>query len=98
MTSWASRLPTRDTAALFLPKCNLVIHTATPENWFLRPFETTPSAKHAATIMQRVRSLPGTWEPGDSIRVRNKTIKPLSDGHIYDCLNMSLVPPWKRIE
>ena len=25
------------------------------------------------------------------IRVRSKTIKPLSEGHIYDVLNMSLV-------
>ena len=30
------------------------------------------------------------------IRVRSKTIKPLSEGHIYDVLNMSLVVPWRR--
>jgi hypothetical protein len=47
--------------------------------------------------MERVRSLPGTWGPGDQIRVRGKPVKPLSEGHIYDVLNMSLVPPWKRV-
>jgi hypothetical protein len=46
--------------------------------------------------MERVRSLPGTWEPGEQIRVRSKTIKPQSEGHIYDVLNMSLVVPWRR--
>ena len=51
---------------------------------------------HVASIMERVRSLPGTWEPGDTIRVRSKTVKPLSEGHIYDVLNMSLVVPWRR--
>jgi hypothetical protein len=86
-----------DCATLLLPRCKLVLHTATPENWFLRLFESTGSAAHVATIMQRVRSLPGTWEPGDQIRVRSKTIKPLSEGHIYDVLNMSLVVPWRRV-
>jgi hypothetical protein len=43
--------------------------------------------------MQRVRSLPGTWAPGEQIRVRSKTIRPLSAGHIYDVLNMLLVMP-----
>ena len=52
---------------------------------------------HVASIMERVRSLPGTWEPGDLIRVRSKTIKPESEGHIYDVLNMSLVMPWRRM-
>jgi len=41
-------------------------------------------------------ALPGTGEPGDHIRVRSKPVKPLSEGHIYDVLNMSLVVPWKR--
>jgi hypothetical protein len=50
-----------------------------------------------ANIMERVRSLPGTWEAGDVIRVRSKTIKPLSEGHIYDVLNMELVVPWRRL-
>ena len=49
-----------------------------------------------ASIKERVRSLPGTWEPGDLIRVPSKTVKPLSEGHIYDVLNMSLVVPWRR--
>ena len=56
----------------------------------------TGSVAHVARIMERVRSLPGTWEPGELIRVRSKTIKPLSEGHIYDGLNMSLVMPWRR--
>ena len=30
--------------------------------------------------------------------VRSKTIKPESEGHIYDVLNMSLVVPWRRTE
>jgi hypothetical protein len=47
--------------------------------------------------MHRVRSLPGRWEPGDQIRVRSKTIKPLSEGHIYGVLNMSLVVPRRRL-
>jgi len=85
-----------DSATLLLPRCKLVLHTATPANWFLRLFESTGSPAHVATIMQRVRSLPGTWEPGDQIRVRSKTIKPLSEGHIYDVLNMSLLVPWRR--
>ena len=50
-----------------------------------------------ASIMERVRSLPGTRKPGELIRVRSKTIKPLSEGHIYDVLNMSLVVPWRRV-
>jgi hypothetical protein len=62
-----------------------------------RVFESTNSAAHVATMMQRVRSLPGTWQPADQIRVRSKTIKPLSEGQIYDVLNMSLVVPWRRV-
>ena len=85
-----------DSATLLLPRCVLVLHTATPDNWFLRLFESTGSAAHVASIRERVRSLPGTWEPGDLIRVRSKTIKPESEGHIYDVLNMSLVVPWRR--
>ncbi len=85
-----------DRVALALPRCNLVLHTATTENWFLRLFESTGSDAHVTSIMERVRSLPGTWEPGEQIRVRSKTIKPLSEGHIYDVLNMSLVVPWRR--
>ena len=73
-----------------------MLHTATPDNWFLRLFESTGSAAHVDSIMERVRSLPGTWEPGDQIRVRSKTIKPESEGHIYDVLNISLVVPWQR--
>jgi len=67
--------------------CNrvLVLHTATPDNWFLRLFESIDLAAHVASIMERVRSLPGTWEPGEQIRVRSKTVKPLSEGHIYEC-------------
>jgi hypothetical protein len=87
-----------DSATLLLPRCVLVLHTATPENWFLRLFESTGSAAHVASIMERVRSLPGTWEPGEQIRVRSKTIKPVSEGHIYDVLNMSLVVPWRRLQ
>ena len=34
--------------------------------------------------MERFRSLPGRWEPGDLIRVRSKTITPESEGYIYD--------------
>jgi len=30
-------------------------------------------------------------------RVRHKRIVVASEGHIYDCLNRSLVMPWKRI-
>ena len=75
-----------------------MIYTAEPANWFMRLFESTGSAAHVASIMERVRSLPGTWEPGDLIRVRSKTIKPESEGHIYDVLNMSLVVPWRRVE
>lgn len=84
-------------AVLYLPKCWLTIHIATAENWFLRLFETTGSHKHVAAIMDRVRSLPGSWEPGEMIRVRNKRVALASEGHIYDVLNMSLVPPWKRV-
>lgn len=47
-----------DSATLLLPRCRLVLHTATPQNWFLRLFESTGSAAHVATIMERVRSLP----------------------------------------
>jgi len=47
-----------DSATLLLPRCKLVLHTATPENWFLRLFESTGSAAHVATIMQRVRCCP----------------------------------------
>ena len=85
-----------DSPTLLLPRCVLVLHTATPENWFLRLFESTGSLAHVASIMERVRSLPGTWEPGDHIRVRSKTVKPLSEGHVYDVLNMSIVVPWRR--
>ncbi len=86
-----------DFVTVLLPRCKLVLHTATPENWFLRLFESTGSAAHVAGIMDRVRSLPGTWEPGEQIRVRSKTVKPQSEGHIYDALNMDLVVPWRRI-
>ena len=85
-----------DSPTLLLPRCVLVLHTATPENWFLRLFESTGSAAHVASIPERVRSLPGTWEPGEQIRVRGKTVKIFSEGHIYDVLNMSLVVPWRR--
>ena len=61
-------------------RCVLVLYTATPENWFLRLFESTGSAAHVASIMERVCSLTGTWEPGELIRVRSKTIKPESEG------------------
>jgi hypothetical protein len=61
------------------------------------PPRCTGSPAHVVTMMQRVRSLPGTWEPGDQIRVRSKTIKPLIGGHIYDVLNMSLVVRWRRV-
>lgn len=84
------------TAMLMLPKCPLVIHTATPETWVLRLFESTGSIEHLASIMQRVRSLPGIWEHGEMIRVRNKPVTPKSEGDIYDILNMDLVPPRKR--
>ena len=47
--------------------------------------------------MERVRSLPGTWEPGELIHVRSKTVKPLSEGHIHDVLNTSWVVPWRRL-
>jgi len=50
-----------DRATLLLPRCVLVLHTATPENWFLRLFESTGSVAHVASIMERVRFLPGTW-------------------------------------
>ncbi len=69
-----------------------------PENWFLRLFESTGSPAHSATIMQCVRSLPGTWKTGEALKVWSKTINPLSEGHIYDVLNMSLLVPWKRGE
>jgi len=65
-----ARWPLNDTATLLRPRCVPVLHTATPENWFLRLFESTGSA--VASIMERVRSLPGTWEPGELIRVRSK--------------------------
>src|SRR4029078_2429909 len=97
--SGMARWPLDDTATLLLlPRCVLVLHTATPENWFLCLFESTGSAAHVANIMERVRSLPGTWEPGELIRVRSKTVKPLRGGHIYDVLNMERVVPWRRGE
>jgi len=65
--------------------------------FFVSP-ESTGSAAHVASIMERVRSLPGTWEPGELIRVRSKPVKPLSEGHIYDVLNMEMVVPWRRGE
>jgi len=50
--------------------------------FFVSP-ESTGSAAHVASIMERVRSLPGTWKPGELIRVRSKPVKPLSAGHIF---------------
>ena len=52
-----------DSVTLLLPRCVLVLHIATPDNWFLRLFESTGSAAHVASIMERVRSLPGTGSP-----------------------------------
>jgi hypothetical protein len=71
-------------------------HGPRRDTWFLRLFKSTGPVGHVARIMGRARSLPGTWEPGELIRVRNKTIKPLSQGgHIYDVLKISLVVPWR---
>ena len=82
MDTCAASAPARyeDTVTLLLSRCTLVLHTATPGNWFLRLFGSTGSAAHVASIMERVRSLPGTWEPGEQIRVRSKRVKPLSEG------------------
>lgn len=88
--------PQDDSATLLLPRCRLVVHCATPANWFLKLFETTGSPAYVATIMERVRSLPGTWEPGEMIRVRNKRVTVASEGDVFGVLNMSMVVAWKR--
>jgi hypothetical protein len=38
-----------------------------------------------------VASMPGIWQAGEAIRVRDKAIRPTCEEHIYDVLNMSLV-------
>lgn len=83
-------------ATIFLRRCTLTVHCARPETWFLRLFETTGSVEHVNMIKERIRSLPGTWEDGEFIRVRNRRVVPQSEGHVYEALNMEPVVAWKR--
>lgn len=45
-----------------------------------------------AKMMEQVRSLPGTWEVGEMIRVRNKRVAGISVVNILGCF-MSMVVP-----
>jgi hypothetical protein len=46
-------------------------------------------------MMQRVRCL-ARGSPASKSRAEQDD-KPLSEGHIYDALNMSMAVPWRRV-
>ena len=71
-----------ESVTLLLPRCVLVLHTATPDNWFLRLFESTGSSRsrgqhHGAGLLParhvRARRVDSGAEQGHQAAARRAT-------------------------
>jgi len=82
---------------LQLPKCQLDIYIATPENWGSKLVQRTGSKEHNTWLASRARDLGHKWELDRGILdQRNFLVAAETEEAIYSALSLQFIPPIAR--
>ncbi len=81
---------------LQLPKCQLDLWFAEPENFASRLLMRTGSKEHNIVLCQRAQALGGKWEPYEGLTLNGALMPARTEEEIYQALGMEWIDPVNR--